>query len=160
MVRHRAIDTARGHGPHAAYRASEDMLHTARAPDRVAEGAVRDERDGLERRISTLEQQARIVRNELAERQVARPPGWARELFGERPQQYRRAEYYDRAVRQVARYRLTHDIPDHTPDLGPEPTSGPDRSAWRAAQRISEQTQRRLGRDVARDHGRDLGHER
>jgi RNA polymerase sigma-70 factor (ECF subfamily) len=37
IVRHRAIDTARRHGPHAAHRASEDVLQTARAPDRVAE---------------------------------------------------------------------------------------------------------------------------
>jgi RNA polymerase sigma-70 factor (ECF subfamily) len=37
IVRHRAIDTARRHGPHAAHRASEDVLQTARAPDRLAE---------------------------------------------------------------------------------------------------------------------------
>ncbi len=37
MVRHRAIDTARRNGPHAAHRANEDLLQTARAPDRVAE---------------------------------------------------------------------------------------------------------------------------
>jgi RNA polymerase sigma-70 factor, ECF subfamily len=37
MVRHRAIDTARHNGPHAAHRANEDLLHTARTPDRVAE---------------------------------------------------------------------------------------------------------------------------
>lgn len=37
MVRHRAIDSARRNGPHAAHRASEDLLQTARSPDRVAE---------------------------------------------------------------------------------------------------------------------------
>ena len=37
MVRHRAIDSARRNGPHAAHRASEDLLQTARAPDHVSQ---------------------------------------------------------------------------------------------------------------------------
>ena len=37
MVRHRAIDTARRNGSHAAHRADDDLLKTARGPDRVAE---------------------------------------------------------------------------------------------------------------------------
>ncbi|MEY2513134.1 MAG: hypothetical protein QOJ89_492 [bacterium] len=121
-------------------------------------GAVRDERDGRERRIGAVEHDARLMRDELAERDVARPPAWARELFGERPGQYRRAEYYDRGVREVARYRVEFEISEQMPGLGPEPADGDARSAWRGAQRIAEQTQRRLGRDVTRGHA--LGHDR
>ncbi|MDQ3849505.1 MAG: hypothetical protein M3296_02675 [Actinomycetota bacterium] len=55
------------------------------------------------------------MRDELAERQVAHPPAWARHMFGQRPQQYRRAEHYDRGVREAARYRIEHDIPNTTP---------------------------------------------
>lgn len=37
MARLRAIDAARRNGPHAARRANENLLQTARAPERVAE---------------------------------------------------------------------------------------------------------------------------
>jgi RNA polymerase sigma-70 factor (ECF subfamily) len=36
VVRYRAIDIARRNGPHAAHRASDDILRTVRAPDSVA----------------------------------------------------------------------------------------------------------------------------
>lgn len=121
--------------------------------------AVRDERDALDRQISDLEHQAMVLRDELAELQVAQPPRWALELFGQRPEQYRRAEYYDQAVREVARYRIEHQTPDQATGLGPEPAAGPARSTWRQVHRIVEQTQRRLGRDIT-THERDLGFER
>ena len=98
-----------------------------------------------------------MVRDELAEQQVAHPPAWARAMFGERPQQYRRAEYYDRGVREVARYRIEFGVPDREPDLGPEPQGGAARAAWRRAARVAEQTRRRLGLEPSRD--RDLGRE-
>ncbi len=40
VVRYRAIDVARSNGLHAAQRASEDILHTVRAPDSVADEVV------------------------------------------------------------------------------------------------------------------------
>lgn len=40
VVRHRAIDIARSNGRHAAHRASDDVLHTVRAPDSVADEVV------------------------------------------------------------------------------------------------------------------------
>ena len=121
---------------------------------------IRGERDGLDRRVGELERQTRTVRDELAERQLAQAPAWARQMFGVRPEQYRRAEYYDRGVREVARYRVEHHVADETPGLGPEPHGGGDRSSWRQAQRIAEQTQRRLGRDVAPERERDVGIDR
>lgn len=124
-------------------------------------GAARQERDGLQGRLADVEHQARVVCDELADRQVAQPPAWARDMFGERPQaSYRQAEHYDRGIREVARYRIAYDIPDHTPGLGAEPEAGDQRTAWRQADRAAEQAQRRLGRDVTRDRERDIGLER
>ena len=115
--------------------------------------AIREERAGLDHRSSELEHETRRIRDELAERVVASRPSWARELFGERPQQYRRAEHWDRGVREVARYRIEYRIEDRTPGLGPEPSGGEARGRWRQADRALEQTQRRLGVEVERDRG-------
>ena len=120
--------------------------------------AIREERAGLQRRIDELEHNVRQVRDELAERVVASGPAWGRELFGERPEQYKRAEYWDRAVREVARYRIEHGLDEQTRGLGPEPTDGQRRGQWRQTDRVVEQTQRRLGHDV--DRGRELHRER
>jgi len=117
--------------------------------------AVREERAGLDRRVDELDHDVRQVRDELAEQTVASRPPWARELFGQRPEQYRRAEYWDRGVREVARYRIEHDVSDETPGLGPEPAGGPARGSWRQADRVLEQTQRRLGHELDRDRGLD-----
>ena len=87
--------------------------------------AVRQERAGLERRIGELDHQARQLRDELADREVAARPAWAREVFGERPVQYKRAEQWDRGVRDVARYRIEHHVPNDTPGLT-RPSIGAD----------------------------------
>ena len=100
----------------------------------------------------------RRLRDELAERDVAARPAWTRELLGDRPEQYKRAEYWDRAVREVARYRIEQHVDPDTPGLGPEPAGGPARGQWRQAERVVEQTQRRLGRKVERDRGLDREH--
>lgn len=76
------------------------------------------------------------------------------ELLGERPDQYRRAEYWDRAVREIARYRIEQHVDPDIPGLGPEPAGGPAHG-WRQADRVLEQSQRRLGRDIDRDRGLD-----
>jgi len=120
--------------------------------------AVREEHAGLDRRIAELEHDTSRLRDELAEREVAAKPVWARELFGERPEQYKRAEHWDRGARTVARYRIEHHIRPGTPGLGPEPAGGDARRQWRQADRVLEQTQRRLGIDI--DRARDLHHER
>ena len=120
--------------------------------------AIQEERAGLQARIAELDHDVRQIRDELAEHDVANPPAWTHELLGPRPEQYRRAEYWDRAIREVARYRIEHHVDASTPGLGPEPTGGAARGHWRQAARVVEQTQRRLGHDVARD--RDVGRER
>ncbi|MGI8622654.1 MAG: AAA family ATPase, partial [Solirubrobacteraceae bacterium] len=120
--------------------------------------AIRDEHAGLDARISEVEHDTRQLRDQLAEHEVAAQPAWARELLGERPEQYKRAEHYDRGVRDVARYRIEQHLDPDTPGLGPEPPGGPARGHWRQADRVLEQTQRRLGIDVDRDH--TLHHER
>jgi len=120
--------------------------------------AIREEHAGLDRRIAELEHDMRQLRDELAEREVAAQPTWARELFGDRPEQYKRGEHWDRGVRTVARYRIEHRINPGAPGLGPEPAGGETRGQWRQADRVLEQTQRRLGIDA--DRGRDLHPER
>ena len=133
--------------------------HAARLEHDVGPvNAIRDQRDGLDRRLAQLGAEGRDVRDDLAERDVARPPPWARAMFGERPAHPRQAEQYDRGVREVARYRIEHDTPDDTPELGPEPTDGRQRGVRRQATNVARQVQRRLGREVALE--RDLGHER
>ena len=121
--------------------------------------AIRDERDGLDRRLAQLDAQGRDLRDALAERDVAQPPAWARAMFGERPAHPRQAEQYDRGVREVARYRVEHDVADAISGLGPEPE--PDeqraRSAWRQADTTLRQVQQRLGRSVDRGRGLDRG---
>jgi hypothetical protein len=113
--------------------------------------ATREEQAGLERRIDELEHDTRQLRDELANREALAQPAWARALLGERPQQYKRAEHWDRAVRAVARYRIEHHVDPTTPGLGPEPAGGEPRGHWRQADRVLEQTQRRLGIQVDRD---------
>jgi conjugative relaxase-like TrwC/TraI family protein len=120
--------------------------------------AIRDERGGLDARIAELEHEITLVRDEIADRVIATRPAWARALFGERPEQYQRAQHWDRGVRDAARYRIQHAIPDDTVGLGPEPTEGGARRDWRQAQRVLDQTQRRLGIPVERD--RELGRDR
>jgi conjugative relaxase-like TrwC/TraI family protein len=120
--------------------------------------AIRNERTGLDARIAELEHEATVVRDVLADRAVAARPAWARALFGERPEQYQRAEHWDRGVRDVARYRIQHQLSDDTRGLGPEPAGTDARSRWRRANRVLEQTQRRLGVEVDRD--RDLHRDR
>jgi conjugative relaxase-like TrwC/TraI family protein len=162
----------RGQDPHAAERARLTAAVGAAdqqiaALDTRAErtqrtlgpaDAIREERAGLQRRIDELEHDVRLVRDELAERVVASRPAWGRELFGERPEQYKRAEYWDRAVRDVARYRIEHGLGEQALGLGPEPAGGEARGHWRQTNRVIEQTQRRLGYEV--DRGRDLHRDR
>jgi conjugative relaxase-like TrwC/TraI family protein len=155
--------------PHAAERAhlttalhGADRQLTALAGQRdrliAASGdlpAARDERDALDRRERQLQREVRELRDGLAEQQVLAPPGWARDTFGERPAQPRAAEQWDRGVRAIARYRIDHDLPDHTPGLGPEPQDRSARHAWRQVDDSVEQVQRRLGRSIDRDRDRD-----
>ncbi len=153
----------RTHDPHAAERsrlqaaigAADQQISSfdgqaARLARELGSGStMRDERDGLDRRTAAVEHELQTLRDELVEQQVARPPAWARAMFGDRPEQCRRAEHYNYGVREAARYRIEHAIGERTPKLGPEPAGRRARKAWRSASRVAEQTQRRLGRDVS-----------
>ena len=120
--------------------------------------AVREERDGLDRRLAQLAAEHRGLRDQLAEKEVAEPPAWARAMFGECPAHPRQAEQYDRGVREVARYRIEHQVPDDALELGLEPTDSHQRRAFRQAANVARQVQRRLGREITQE--RDLGIER
>ena len=120
--------------------------------------AVREERDGLERRVAQLTDEHRKLRDQFAERDVVQPPAWALAMFGERPAHPRQAEQYDHGVREVARYRIEHRVPDQAPELGREPSDSHQRGAFRQAANVARQVQRRLGREVTRE--RNLGIDR
>jgi hypothetical protein len=129
----------------------------------VATGGLaeaREERAGLDRCVAELERDAGIVRNELAERDVAHPPAWARETFGERPVAPGAAEQWDRGVRAIARHRIENDVPDQVAGLGPEPDAPHALSSWREADQKMRLVQRRLGLSIDRERGRDIGFER
>jgi hypothetical protein len=132
--------------------------HAARLERNVGSlQAVSEERSGLERGLAQLGDEGRALRDALAEQHVARPPAWARELFGARPAHPRHAEQYDRGVREVARYRIEHDVVDDAACRGPEPDDRHARGAWRQATRTMHQVQRRLGLEVERHLSRDRG---
>jgi hypothetical protein len=59
-------------------------------------------------------------------------------------------------VREIAHYRIEHDVADDTPGLGPQPASGETRRQWRNADRVLQQTQRHLGRELAHTANRTL----
>jgi hypothetical protein len=154
----------RARPPRSRRRRRRPAARSAR-PTRRARGARRRAGAGrarrarrLERRLAQLGAEGRELHDTLAEQQVAHPPAWARALFGERPAHPRQAEQYDRGVREAARYRIEHDVPDDAPALGPEPTDGRYRGAWRQTSNVTRQVQRRLGHEAGRD--RDLGIER
>jgi hypothetical protein len=95
------------------------------------------------------------VPDEFADRVVAARPPWARTLFGEQPEQYQRADHWDRGIRDAARYRIQHAISDDTAGLGPESAGDDAGRDSRQTQRVLEQTQRRLG--IAGEHDQGLG---
>ena len=110
--------------------------------------AVRDEPDGLREAIRTLAREHTQLRNELADREVAQRPTWARDALGERPQRHSDAERWDRAARTLARYRIQYEIPDDDNSaLGAPPSATEQRHDYEAAHRAIQQLGRALGRD-------------
>jgi conjugative relaxase-like TrwC/TraI family protein len=119
--------------------------------------AARDERDALDRREGQLQREARELLDQLAEHDVVTPPAWARDTFGERPDNPRARERWNRGVRAVARYRILHDLPSEIPGLGPEPPDQRTRDAWRQTATVIAQLQKQLDRSADRGHERGAG---
>jgi conjugative relaxase-like TrwC/TraI family protein len=118
--------------------------------------AALDKRNALHRREGQLHREARELVDRLVERDVVGLPTWARETFGERPDNLQAREQWDRGVRAVARFRVEHDVPNEIPGLGPEPPDLRMQDAWRQAARMIAEVQKRLGRSVDRDHERGV----
>ena len=114
---------------------------------------VRDERDGLDARIGELTRVHGELRDELADRELARSPGWPRDALGERPSAGREREAWDRGARVLARYRVEQDLTDDVAGLGPEPDDPGQRRAWRRMTDELQRARRRLGRALERDGG-------
>ncbi len=115
---------------------------------------VRSELAGLDRALAPLNAEFRALRDELAAREVANPSSWIGRTFGARPDGWR-GETWDRAVRDVAAYRLDHGIADPDSALGPEPADPERRRAWEGEQRSIERNIERVdrGRGVELDMG-------
>jgi len=113
--------------------------------------AIREERDALTNATTALRCTLLERRNELAERELATRPAWAREALGERPDHGWQAERWDHAARTIARYRIHHDITDTHNPLGPPPTDPHQRADYQRARQALQQ----LGRD-APSHELDL----
>jgi|GEM_PF-1133584 len=82
---------------------------------------IRGERSGLESALAAAEGERDQLRSELVARQVADPPAWAREALGDPPADGRLRRHWERAVREVAGYRLDHDIDREDTLLGDPP---------------------------------------
>jgi hypothetical protein len=118
---------------------------------------MRAERDGLEGAITQSTQEHSAIRDALAERELHSPGPWARGTFGERPDEPWAREEWEANVRQVAGYRVQHDITDTSDPLGPRPETGDQQHAWDQASEAIQQGERRLGRHVATQCDVDLG---
>jgi len=78
------------------------------------------------RRITDLGHDARVLRDEPAERQVARMGGGRASCSTQRPEEDRLlAEQYNRGVREPARCRFEHQVTDKTPGSDPSPQVRP-----------------------------------
>jgi conjugative relaxase-like TrwC/TraI family protein len=115
---------------------------------------VREERDALSNALQHTQREHDQIWTSIVEREVAARPQWALDALGERPQRGYDAERWDRAARQLARYRFDYDITDTREPLGPEPDGREQRHDYDRALRAREQLARELGREP---DGLDLG---
>ena len=117
---------------------------------------MRAERDGLKRAIRQSTQEHSALRNELAEHELHAPGAWVRDTFGARPDGPWAREEWETSVRQVARYRVQHDIADSSDALGPRPEQHEQQHQWERAREAIEHARRRLGRDLGTERDVDL----
>ena len=112
--------------------------------------AIRQERDQLTRTLQELTPQHHQLRDELVTRELAHPPQWAVQALGERPEQRWERERWDRAAKELARYRIEYEITGTGDLLGERPSDPDQRALYDRAERARQ--------DLARQHERP-GHE-
>ena len=61
---------------------------------------------------------------------AAEPPSWLTDLLGVRPADVAGATAWDDTVRDLARWRSLHQLPDTVPALGERPATHEDATAW------------------------------
>ena len=98
----------------------------------------------------------RVGRAPAAKRELRIPGKWARDTFGERPDEQRAGEAWESGVRRVASYRSKYEIADSSDAIGPRPETGEQRQDWERARRAIARTGRQLGRDVGVEHDSGL----
>jgi hypothetical protein len=101
----------------SAHRGIETQLDRALA-DRAALArvlgdveSIRSERDGLATAITSIRNEHRQLRDDLADREVNASPRWLRDALGDRPNRTSEGRRWDRAAQALTRYRVEYDIP-------------------------------------------------
>ncbi len=120
---------------------------------------ARAERDGLAQALGEAARERTEILDQLTEREQQAPSQWVKTSLGERPEEPRPGEAWEKAVRAATSYRAQHDITDPEDPLGPRPDQREQRREWASAQRAIERAQRRLHRTptTERNPADDLG---
>lgn len=128
-------------------------LQTARTQQRHSIGdpdRARSERDGLRTQLTVLRRDYTTVREQLVDQTVDRRPDWLTKTLGEPPERATDRAIWDAAARELAGFRLDHDVTDHRAALGPQPSQDRDAQRhWQRAEATLERAQRQLGRQVS-----------
>jgi hypothetical protein len=134
------------------------QLH-ALTPDHGEHPEARAERDGLAQALGEAARERTEILDQLTEREQQAPSQWVKTALGERREEPRPREAWEKAVRAATSYRSQRDITDPEDPLGPRPEQREQRREWQIAQRAIERAQRRLHRTptTERDPTDDLG---
>ncbi len=129
-----------------------DLLERIGDPDAVNAEVERLKRERHELATARRELHARVIAEELD-----RQPRWLYEAIGPLPHTSAQRERWQRTARELAGYRLDHEITDPDRALGPNLANDPSASA---ARRALIDTRAALGLDAGHpghDRGPDLG---
>ena len=86
--------------------------------------------------------------DELIARELASPQQWVLEALGPPPLARREHELWEHAIRDLARYRLEHDITTERPALGEPPTHREHMTDYQRAQATLERVRQQLASET------------
>jgi hypothetical protein len=134
------------------------QLH-ALTPEHGEATEVSAERNGLRQALDEAARERTQILDQLTEREQQTLSQWVKTTLGERPEEPRPREAWEKAVRAATSYRSQRDITDPEDPLGPRPELREQRREWASAQRAIERAQRRLHRTPTTEHNPadDLG---
>lgn len=118
--------------------------------------AVKARAAGLHEQRHKLSEEHRELCAGLIAEEIERGPSWLQSILGPQPEQPRLRDRWQRTAREVAAYRLDHEITDPDHALGDRRVPG---TSARAVQRAITDTRSALGLDgpsVGHGHGQGL----